>query len=93
MKGAGFGFGMDSGFHTSRMLFQKKIVVEMSMRSLLCDMSFAGIYVLSLRMTDEGMGHAEFMLERHLGYSENMQISETEKAVKGTERKTGIDGT
>ena len=84
---------MDSGFHTSRMLFQKKIVVEMSMRSLLCDVSFANIYVLSLRMTDEGTGHAEFMLESHIGYSENMQISETEKGVKGTERKTGVDGT
>ena len=47
------GFGVNSGFDTSRMVFQRKIVVEMSMRSLLCDMTFADICGLSVRMADK----------------------------------------
>lgn len=48
-KGAGLGFGMNSGFDTSRIVFQRKIVVEMSMKSLLCDRSFANIYGLGVK--------------------------------------------
>lgn len=40
---------------------------------------------LVLRMAHKSTQHAEF-----IGYHENMQIPKTEKAVKGTERKTGV---
>lgn len=55
-KEACLGFGVNSGFDTSRMVFQRKIVVEMSMRSLLCDRSFADICGLSVRMADKRKG-------------------------------------
>ena len=63
-KGASFGFGVNSGFDTWRMVFQGKIVLEMSKRSLLCDMNFCGymdLYInlglLDIRMINKLMGH------------------------------------
>ena len=63
-KGASFGFGVNSGFDTWRMVLQWKIVLEMSMRSLLCDMNFCGymdLYInlglLDIRMINKLMGH------------------------------------
>lgn len=67
-RGAGFAFGMNSVFDPWRMVCQRKIVMEMSVRSLLCDMTFAEIYGLNVRITDRHMGHDGFMLERHIGY-------------------------